>query len=156
VIRNADGKETLVPNSLFLENRVTNLTLSNRRVRRNIKVGVSYGAPPSQVTTILKECAERHGLILAEPSPVVILEDFGDSALIFAIYFWVEFNEKTDASVVGSDVRIMIEKRFEEAGIGFAAARQDMHLNSDQPLLIRMAGREQPGETQPAAPPRLP
>ena len=138
VIRNADGKETLVPNSLFLENRVTNLTLSNRRVRRTVKVGVSYGTSPSQVTTVLKECVERHGLILKEPAPIVTFEDFGDSALIFAIYFWVEFNEKTDASVVSSDVRIMIEKRFEETDISFASAQRDLHLKSDEPLRIQL------------------
>lgn len=136
VIRNADGKETLVPNSLFLENRVTNLTLSNRRVRRMVRVGVAHGTQPSQVATILKECSERHGLVLKEPAPMVNLDDITPGGLLFAIYFWVEFNDKTDASAVASDIRIMIDKRFGEAGIHFQ--NSDVSLRSAAPLQMEM------------------
>ena len=137
VLRNAEGKETLIPNSLFLENRVTNLTLSNRRVRRVIRLGVGHGSEPSQVMTIMKECAERHGLILKDPAPVVTLDDITPSGSIFAIFFWVEFNSKTDSNVVSSDMRIMIDKRFAEAGIQFQ--NSDMSLRTDSPLQFAMA-----------------
>jgi potassium efflux system protein len=119
VLRSGDGKETLVPNSLFLENRITNLTLSNRRVRRVVRVGVAYGCSPSQVLTVLKECADRHGLILKDPAPAATLDDFGATSLVFAIFFWIELNNKTDGNIVASDIRVMIEKRFGEVGIGF-------------------------------------
>lgn len=131
VLRSGDGKETLVPNSFFLENRVTNLTLSNRRVRRTISVGVVYGSQVQQVIATLKECVDRHGLILKDPAPVVTLDDFGDKALVFMLYFWTEFNDKTNGDVVSSDIRLMIEKRFTELGITLAGA--------DQELAVRMA-----------------
>jgi len=136
VLRNAEGKETLIPNSLFLENRVTNLTLSNRRVRRVIRLGVGHGCDPSQVMTILKECAERHGLILNEPAPVVTLDDITPGGLTFAVFFWVEFNSRTDSNVVSSDVRIMIGKRFAESGIEFQ--NSDVTLRSAAPLQLEM------------------
>ncbi|RYD18690.1 MAG: mechanosensitive ion channel, partial [Verrucomicrobiaceae bacterium] len=131
VLRGGDGKETLVPNSYFLENRVTNLTLSNRRVRRTLSVGVVYGSEVSLVLATLKECVERHGLILKDPAPIVTLDDFGDKALVFMLYFWTEFNDKTNGDVVSSDIRLMIEKRFTELGITLAGA--------DQELAVRMA-----------------
>lgn len=114
VLRGGDGKETLVPNSLFLENRVTNLTLSNRRVRRLLTIRVPTKAPVQMVNTILKECTERHGLILKEPAPYVTLEDIVENANIFGIYYWTEFNDKTNAEVVASDLRFMAEKRIGE------------------------------------------
>ncbi len=116
VLSGSDGKETLVPNSLFLENRVTNLTLSNRRVRRTLTVRVALGSSPQTVSQILKDCVERHGLILKEPSPFITLEDFLEKANVFGIYYWTEFNDKTNASVVASDLRFMIEKRLTELG----------------------------------------
>lgn len=137
VLRNSEGKEALIPNSLFLENRVTNLTLSNRRVRRVIRLGVAHGNEPSQVMSIMKECAERHGLILKEPAPVVTLDDITPGGSIFAIFFWVEFNSKTDSSVVSSDMRIMIAKRFAETGIQFQ--NSDMSLRTEAPLQFAMA-----------------
>lgn len=148
VLRNAEGKETLVPNSLFLENRVTNLTLSNRRVRRVIRLGVAHGSQPSQVSTIMKECADRHGLILKDPAPVVTLDDITPGGLTFAVFFWVEFNDKTDSAVVSSDIRIMIDKRFAEVGIQFQ--NSDMSLRTDTPLQFAMTSPDhEPGEWPP-------
>ena len=128
VLRGGDGKETLVPNSLFLENRVTNLTLSNRRVRRMLTVRVALGSAPQEVAEILKECVERHGLILKEPAPIITFEDFADNAHVFGIYYWSEFNDRTNSDVVASDLRFMIEKRFAETGIGFPGSKPDVPI----------------------------
>ncbi len=114
VLRGADGKETLVPNSLFLENRVTNLTLSNRRVRRLLTVRVALGTEPHLVATILKDSVERHGQILKNPAPIVTFEDLAENAHIFGIYYWTEFTPQTNADVVASDLRFMIEKRLSD------------------------------------------
>jgi potassium-dependent mechanosensitive channel len=119
VLRGADGKETLIPNSLFLENRITNLTLSNRLVRRRLDVPVALTSSVQDVHTILKEAIERHGLVLKNPEPIVTFEDFTHGSHLFAIYYWTEFNDKTNSDVVASDLRFMIEKRFAEAGILF-------------------------------------
>ncbi|MES2440039.1 MAG: mechanosensitive ion channel domain-containing protein [Verrucomicrobiota bacterium] len=141
VLRGGDGKETLVPNSYFLENRVTNLTLSNRRVRRTLTVRAALGSPPQTVSTILKECVERHGLILKEPAPVITFEDFTDNAYVFTAYYWTEFNDKTNADVVASDIRFMLEKRFSEADIEFAGAKQDFPMRTDQPLQLEWVNK---------------
>ncbi|RYD42209.1 MAG: mechanosensitive ion channel, partial [Verrucomicrobiaceae bacterium] len=131
VLRSGDGKETLVPNSYFLENRVTNLTLTNRRVRRTINVSVAYGSQVPLVISTLKECVDRHGLVLKDPVPVVTLDDFGEKALVFIVYFWIELNDKTNGDVVCSDIRQMIEKRFSEIEVVLAGA--------DQEIVVRMA-----------------
>lgn len=132
VIRGGDGKETLVPNSFFLENRVTNLTLSNRRVRRTLSVSVSYTSQPQLVITTLKECVDRHGLVLKEPAPIVTLDEFGEKGLNFMIYFWTELNDRTNGDVVASDIRLMVEKRFGELDIQFASAESRPLLHIDQ------------------------
>jgi len=150
IIRNVDGVETLVPNSLFLENRVTSLTLTNRCNRRSIRVGVAYGTPPPKVMEAIRECVDRHGLVLKEPEPLVLFEDFGDSALMFAVYFWVEFNERTNAMQVASDLRIMIEKRFGELGIAIPFPQRDLHFASNQPVTVRIANEDSPAPPSPS------
>ncbi len=122
VLRSADGRETLVPNSEFLEKQVTNLTLSNRRFRHTLRVRVALDSAPQAVGAILKECVDRHGLVLKQPEPFVTFDDFADNAHVFAIYFWTEFNDKTDSDIVASDIRFMIEKHFAESGIEFPSA----------------------------------
>lgn len=139
IIRGADDVETMIPNSLFLENRVTNRTLTSAKMRREIRVGAAYGSDPRAVMEILTESAARHGLVCKEPAPFAIFEDFGDNALIFILYFWVDLHGGANAVVVASDLRLMIEKRFTEAGVGIPFPQRDMHLTTDKPLEVRIS-----------------
>jgi small-conductance mechanosensitive channel len=138
IIRSADDVETVIPNSLFLENRVTNWTLSSSKMRRTMRVGVAYGTEPRTVMDILTESAGRHGRICKDPAPFAVFEDFGDSALLFSLYFWLELGTGNNPIVVTSDLRLMIEKRFSEAGIGVPFPQRDMHLTTDKPLQVQI------------------
>ena len=144
IIRGADDVETMIPNSVFLENRVTNWTLSSSKMRRSLRVGVAYGSNPQKVMEVLTESAARHGLILKDPAPFAIFEDFGDNALIFSLYFWVHLGGSTNPMIVGSDLRLMIEKRFAELEIGVPFPQRDMHLTTDKPLEVRISPRLDP------------
>ena len=139
IIRSADDVETMIPNSVFLENRVTNWTLSTAKMRRNLTLGVAYGTDPRQVMEILTESAGRHGKICKEPAPFAVFDDFGDNALIFSLYFWVDMHGSGNAMVVASDLRLMIEKRFTEAGIGIPFPQRDMHLTTDKPIQVEIS-----------------
>jgi small-conductance mechanosensitive channel len=141
VIRSADEVETVIPNSLFLENRVTNWTLTNARVRRSIKVGVAYGTSPQMVMEILTQAAARHGLICKEPAPYAVFEDFGDNALVFSVYYWIDMSAGANSAIIASDLRLMIEKHFTEAGIGVPFPQREMHLSTDTPIEVRMVGQ---------------
>ncbi len=139
IIRGADDVETMIPNSVFLENRVTNWTLSSSKMRRSLRVGVAYGSSPQKVMEVLTESSARHGLILKDPEPFAIFEDFGDNALIFSLYFWVHLGGSTNPMIVGSDLRQMIEKRFAELEIGVPFPQRDMHLTTDKPIEVRIS-----------------
>jgi small-conductance mechanosensitive channel len=137
VVRGPDDVETMIPNSLLLDNRVTNWTLTNTRMRRCLRVGVAYGTPPSKVMTVLTEVAGRHGLVCKEPAPFAVFEDFGESALVFALYFWLDLPGPSNPMVITSDLRLMIEKRFCETGCGVPFPQRDIHLSAAEPLPIR-------------------
>lgn len=133
-----DGVESVIPNSTFLENKVTNWTHNNSRIRRIMRVGVAYGSRTDLVRDILAGCAERHGLVLKEPQPLVFFEDFGDNAMIFALYFWIDYGPEVNPLRVASDLRFMIEQRFTEESIAIACPQRDVHLDSEQPLRVEV------------------
>ena len=143
VIRGPDDVETMIPNSTFLENRVTNWTLSNRRMRRFVRVGVAYGSSPQAVMEVLTDAAGRHGLICKNPAPFAVFEDFGDSALMFCVYYWVEMGGQANPMVVASDLRLMIEKRFQELEISVPFPQRDVNLSSGAPITVRIAPNEE-------------
>ncbi len=133
-----DGVEAIIPNANLLENKVTNWTHSDNRVRRVVKVGVAYGSPLRTVAELLLECMQRHGQVLEQPEPRVLFEDFGDNALQFAMYFWIEMRPGVNSSVVMSDLRFMVHKALEEAGIALPFPQRDVHLDAARPLRVEV------------------
>jgi len=133
-----DGVEAIIPNSNLLENKVTNWTHSDNRVRRVVKVGVAYGTPVRRVAELLLDCMQRHGQVLKDPEPRVLFDDFGDSALLFAMYFWLEMRPGVNSAVVMSDLRFMVHKALEEAGIAIPFPQRDVHLDAARPLQVEL------------------
>jgi small-conductance mechanosensitive channel len=89
-IRRLDGVRLMVPNSQFLENTVINWTIVDRQLRSHVRVGVQYGSDVEKVKRLLDEILANNPDVLEDPAPTVIFEDFGDSALIFDAFFWIE------------------------------------------------------------------
>jgi len=137
-VRSFDGVEALVPNSSFLESQVVNWTYSNKRIRREIRIGIAYGSPVRKATEVIIGCAEEHGQILKDPAPEVFLDDFADNAVLLALVFWVELGPNMSARRVDSDLRFMMEKRLAAAGISIPFPQRDVHLNIAEAVPVRM------------------
>ena len=141
-IRTGRNLEIIVPNSRFLENNVVNLTLGDDRLRTSVSVGVAYGSPTREVTTMLKRAAEEHGRVLKKPEPFVWFMEFGDNSLNFELHFWVTVRNVTDRVRVESDVRYRIDNLFRDAGIVIAYPQCDMHVDNGRPLQIQVVPSE--------------
>lgn len=141
-VKRFDGIDILVPNSAFLEKNIVNYTLSDQLIRLHVKVGVAYGSPTRDVAKIIAIVLEEHGRILKSPEPVILFEDFGDSALVFSVYFWVEMLPTVDTRIVASDLRHMLDKRFREAGITIAFPQIDVHFDSDRPVQVQIEQKQ--------------
>lgn len=136
------GIDVLVPNSAFLERNVINWTLSDPRVRFSVAVGVAYGSPVREVAKLVLRAVEEHGQILKDPPPLVLFQDFGDSALVFEAHYWLNLVLVPDSRTVASDVRFRIERLFREAGISIAFPQRDVHVSVSKPVLVQLS---QPG-----------
>ncbi len=150
VIQHYDGIDTLIPNSLLLENKLTNWTFSDNMLRQTVSVGVAYGSPVREVAKLLASIAREHGLVRDNPAPEVRLDDFGDNSLNFTLLFWFDA-KKTSRATLASDLRFMIEKAFGDAGFIIAFPQQDIHFDNSSPLRVELLrGRSGP---PPEAPP---
>ena len=152
-ITDVNGIETIIPNSTFIEQNLTNWTYTSGRVRFNVKVGVAYGSPVRTVTQLLEEIAGRHGKVLKNPPPEVLFEDFGNDALVFSLYYWLDVRSGTPARQVASDLRAMIEAGFSAQGIAIPYPQRDVHLDATNPVPVRVVQVE---EAPPSPPPPLP
>ena len=131
-IKTWDGLDVVLPNRYFLENSVTNWTGSDIKKREILKVGVSYDSDSRQVEKLLLEIAGGHSSVLKNPAPFVIFKNFGDDALEFEIYFWIELRKSSGAKVA-SDMRHHISAVFKREGIGIPYPQRDIHIIADKP-----------------------
>ena len=128
-IRRVDGVHLLVPNSKLLEETVTNWTLEDKLYRCTVRVGVAYGSDVDKVRCLLEKSVVDHNLILSEPPPQIIFEDFGDSSLVFDTYFWVHSVGDKSAREIRSEMRFIINRLFADNGITIAFPQRDIHLD---------------------------
>jgi len=127
-IRTFDGAEVIVPNANLISNEVTNWTLSDRRRRIQILVGVAYGTDPEKVLKILSETIKSNPDILDTPEPMLLFKEFGDSSLNFDVRFWTA--DSATWLDLKSDVTISINNAFKKAGIEIPFPQHDLHLRS--------------------------
>ncbi len=139
-IKSFDNFHIIVPNSTFLESNVVNWTHTDNLVRISLVVGVAYGSPVRKVEEILLDVVREHGKTVTPPEPVVLFNDFGDSALVFQTLFWIEMNRPMEQRRVLSDLRFRLDERFHEAGIVIAYPQRDLHLDTLRPLQVQMIG----------------
>lgn len=138
IIEHGNGIASVVPNSTLLENRVTNWTLSDALLRHSITVNVEYGSSTREVMNTLLAVADEHGLVLKQPEPVARLDDFGDKSLVFSLQYWFDLG-KTSRDALSSDLRLMIERSFDEAGIIMSRPQTDVRLESDIPFRVELS-----------------
>lgn len=116
-VRDAKGMETLIPNSSFLEQHLTNWTYPSQHSRFSLRVGAPYESSTQGVIDLLTKAAGDHPQILKAPRPQVLLEEFGGQARIFSLNYWLEIRLDVDPNEVASDLRFAIEESFAKAGL---------------------------------------
>ncbi len=127
-----DDKVIIIPNHKFLSDLVYNYTQNHKMTREEVQVGVAYGSDTELVTRLLLEAVKEQREILKNPKPFVLFSDFGDSALLFSVKFFIpdSFAEPR----IASGVRYSIDKKFRENGVVIPFPQRDVHLYQQKPL----------------------
>jgi small-conductance mechanosensitive channel len=119
----------LVPNSKLVNQSVINWTHNDNIVRFHVEVGVAYGSDTALVKQLLLEAAKCVDDVLDMPETFVRLNDFGESALIFTVYFF-SIRVMT-AENVRSDVRFEIDRLFRANNINIPFPQRVIHSAFD-------------------------
>jgi small-conductance mechanosensitive channel len=121
-----DDKIIIIPNHKFISDIIYNYTQNHRTTRESVKVGVAYGSDVQLVTQILEEVAQNHKGVLKSPKPFVLFEDFGDSALLFSVNFFIS-DSFTDPRIK-SELRYKIDAQFRKHNVTIPFPQRDVHI----------------------------
>ena len=143
-IHGAQGTDTLIPNSVLVEQKLVNWTYSTPDVRKDIKVSVAYDSDAERVRELLLNVALAHKSVIRTPAPLITLEDFGNDGLLFNVQFWLQIQAGVNILRIMSDIRLEILKAFAEAGIEIPYPQRVLRFPGDKPAQVQIADFDSP------------
>ena len=126
-IMTRDDIEITIPNSVIANSKIINESggpVEMERVRVN--VSVAYGSDIEKVRSVLMEIAQSNDEVCSKPLPRVRFREFGDSALIFQLLFWIEKPEMRGRVV--DSVNSVIYNRFIDHNIEIPFPQRTIHI----------------------------
>tara|TARA_R110002167_G_scaffold11308_27_gene50199 strand:- start:288 stop:1142 length:855 start_codon:yes stop_codon:yes gene_type:complete len=121
-----DDKVIVIPNHIFSTDTIYNYTQNHKTTRESVKIGVAYGSDVKLVTKILEEVAHEQKGVLKSPKPFVLFEDFGDSALMFSLNFFI--SDSFSDPRIKSEIRYKIDAKFRASNITIPFPQRDVHF----------------------------
>ncbi|MEZ4910806.1 MAG: mechanosensitive ion channel [Saprospiraceae bacterium] len=132
-IETRNSVSMLVPNSKLVNESVINWTHFDNVVRFQIDVGVAYGSDTQLVKEILLASVRSQDQILSYPTPFVRMNDFGDSALNFSLYYFSNYVMR--AEDVKSNLRFEIDRLFREHNITIPFPQRDVWIRKNSAIV---------------------
>lgn len=125
-IRTLEGRLVVMPNSLFVDNEVTNVTSEPTR-KIVLNLGLTYDATPADIEkslVLLDEIAQRHASLI-EPETPKGFTAFGDFALGVTFVYYI----RKDADIMETQTKMHLDilKTFNENGLEFAFPTQTVY-----------------------------
>ena len=121
-------EDVIIPNSDLITRAVTNFMYTDRYLSISCEVGVTYDSDPVLVKKLLLQAISEHDEIIKSPraKASVLLDKFGDSAMVFQLWFLIKDGNKKAA--VRSDVNFTIDRLFREHHIKIAHPQRDINV----------------------------
>jgi potassium efflux system protein len=122
----------IIPNSDLISGKILNWTHFGWGINRlTLKVGVSYGSDPRQVTKIIEEVCRANPRVIADPPPQVFFEAYGDNSLNFNI--WVHLGTPGDRIPATHELNSAIFQALQAHGIEIPFPQRDLHVRTWSP-----------------------
>ena len=132
-LRRGDGVEILIPNSVILQSKVVNWTLSDSHARQEFTVAITQGAPVKKAMDLIHKIVSANPNVLARRGIDVLFQDFAKDALSLRVLYWIDKTNPLSANQVPSELRLAIYEAFQNEEILLATTQKDPHLDGATP-----------------------
>jgi len=119
-----DNQVITIPNGNVWGSIITNVTVNDTR-RVDLVFGIAYGDDGEKARRIMEEVVKAHPLVLADPEPVIRMNQLADSSVNFICRPWTR---TADYWTVYWDLTQQVKQRFDEEGISIPFPQRDVHV----------------------------
>jgi potassium efflux system protein len=138
--RDRDNAELVIPNQTFFTATTTTYTGSDRLRRSQVLVGAAYRHDPAAVVALLEGTAQNVKGVLASPPPRGLVLSYGDSAIQYALRFWIA-NPMDNVSIC-SAVNAAVWQAFRQHGIEIPFPQRVQYSVSGAPESAEVASQQ--------------
>ncbi len=127
-----DGNHVLIPNSTIYKSVVTNLT-ANPKIRESFLVGIGANESVTKAQRIALETLRAHDAILADPDPMILVDDLGASTVNLRVYFWIDSRLHATIKVKSAAIRL-VRRALLNAGISMPPDTREVYFPEGVPV----------------------
>jgi len=125
-IMSFDNTIHIIPNAELSNQRITNHTYPDIKLKVTHSIGVAYGSDMEKVKGILNEILRERPDVLNDPPWGVWFMEFGDSSLNLLVRYWIsDYIEKFN---ITDEINMEINRRFVEENIEIPFPQHDVHI----------------------------
>ncbi|MFA7289408.1 MAG: mechanosensitive ion channel domain-containing protein [Melioribacteraceae bacterium] len=129
-VKTRNDQYIILPNTKLTSTELINWTHQAGASRFDINIGVDYSSDIHLVMKLLKTAAIDQDGVLNSPEPFVRFNDYGDSALLFTLYFWAD--EVFRVENIKSQLRIRLFDVFNENGISIPFPQRVLYIKREK------------------------
>ncbi len=126
-IQTRDDDLIYVPNSTMAKGNIMNLSDPTTEHLCRKRIGIEYAAPPNKVRNVLVNMMVHVDGVLKTPSPDVFLIDYGDSAIVYELRYWIDDYDRR--SRIDSEVMRAVWYHLKREGISMPSPIRDVFLH---------------------------
>lgn len=127
-----DNQVQHVPNNSIWNGVITNATgLETRRV--DMVFGIGYSDDIGKAESIINDIIGSHPKVLAEPAPVIKVNELADNSVNFIARPWSKTADYWD---VFWDVTRTVKERFDAEGVGIPYPQRDLHIPGEVRVVV--------------------
>lgn len=131
-------KILVIPNNKMAREMIINLVEPDLAIRQSTSIGVAYGSDLEKVKDAIVSAARNHPGVITDQAgrePYARLEEFGDSAMIFKMKFWVADADQLNR--VRGEVNEAIVKSLTVAGIEIPYPTRELRFHESTKRMSR-------------------
>ena len=132
LLRDASGRESIIPNEMLLTQRVDNLSLSDPQIAVNCSFTLGTDVDIAQVQTLLCQAALQSERVLRDPEPQAFLSKVDAAGLEFTVVSWVS-DPEAGYLKTRSQINTAVMLALRQAGIELPKAPQQLVLRPAAP-----------------------
>jgi small-conductance mechanosensitive channel len=129
------GSLLLIPNEVFVTQKIENLSYDNNNLRLSIPFGIAYRSDLNKAKTLALSAATSIDRILKIPEPKCYILEYGDSTVNLELRVWIN-DPQNGMDNVRDAVLMAVWESFHANGIVIAFPQRDLHIKSAVPLKI--------------------